>query len=252
MRAKLNRLGLELVGDVSWPEHVAIFTTPFRVAADLGIPLIFYGENPQNQYGGPAGTEEARQLTRRWRSEFGGFLGLRPADMVGQAGITERDMQDYEMPESSKHLKIEEIEALFLGQYLPWDSHENAKVAFEAGMKQHIPSPANWWPHENLDNWQTCCHDAGMYRKYGYGRGCAQISIDVRAGLISRNEALEWVREHDGIFPETYAGVSCEEGIARIGMTRADLMLALDRFTNWELFASRKDERLMLKEFASG
>jgi hypothetical protein len=52
VRAKLNRLGLTLVGDISWPEHVSIFTTPFRVAVALGIPLLFYGENPQSQYGG--------------------------------------------------------------------------------------------------------------------------------------------------------------------------------------------------------
>src|SRR6185295_336946 len=66
VRAKLNRLGLEMVGDISWPEHCAIFTTPFKVAALLGIPLIFYGENPQDQYGGPMGSEEAMQLTMRW------------------------------------------------------------------------------------------------------------------------------------------------------------------------------------------
>ena len=90
VRAKLNRMGFVLVGDVSWPEHVAIFTTPFRIASVLGISLIFYGESPQNQYGGPIGTEEANKLTRRWRSEFGGFLGLRPSDLVGQEGITER------------------------------------------------------------------------------------------------------------------------------------------------------------------
>ena len=43
-RAELNRMGLDLVGDISWPEHVSIFTTPFRTSVDLGIPLIFYGE----------------------------------------------------------------------------------------------------------------------------------------------------------------------------------------------------------------
>ncbi len=78
IRAKLNRLGLELVGDISWPEHVSIFCTPFRIACDLGIPLIFYGECPQSQYGGPPGTDEAREMTLRWTQEFGGFLGLRP------------------------------------------------------------------------------------------------------------------------------------------------------------------------------
>ena len=51
VRAKLNLLALEMVGDISWPEHVSIFTTPFKIASCMGIPLIFYGESPQNQYG---------------------------------------------------------------------------------------------------------------------------------------------------------------------------------------------------------
>ena len=236
VRAKLNRLGLELVGDISWPEHVAIFTTPFRVAADLGIPLIIYGENPQNQYGGPAGTEEARQLTRRWRSEFGGFLGLRPADMAPMTSA--EAMRDYELPESSKHLKIEEIEAHFLGQYVPWDSHRNARIARAAGFHEptYPPSPANYWPHENLDNAQTGLHDYGMFLKYGYGRGCAQVSVDVRAGRLSRDEAMRWVVKHDGAFPVSYAGVPLYEVLERIGMTPAQLQRTLDQFTNKALF----------------
>jgi N-acetyl sugar amidotransferase len=230
VRAKLNRMGLVLVGDISWPEHVAIFTTPFRIARVLGIPLIFYGESPQNQYGGPLGTEEANQLTRRWRSEFGGFLGLRPSDLVGQEGITERDMEDYTLPTEDK------AEAYFLGQFIPWDSHRNARVALAAGMKQQLPSVANWWDHENLDNAQTGLHDYGGYRKYGYGRCAAQVSVDIRAGLLTREKGLEIVRERDGEFPYTYAGVPYTEVLARIGMSTDDLWKTLDKFTDWNMF----------------
>jgi N-acetyl sugar amidotransferase len=249
VRAKLNRLGLEMVGDVSWPEHVSIFTTPFRVATDLGIPLLFYGENPQNQYGGPAGSEEALQLTRRWRSEFGGFLGLRPDDMVGQLEISERDITDYEMPATWARVPLEEIEAHFLGQYLPWDSHENAKAAFQAGMHQSLPSPANYWRHENLDNAQTGLHDHMMYRKYGYGRGCAQLAVDVRAGRVTRDYAMDWIRENDGLFPFTYAGVNVKTMLQRIGLSLGKLEPLLARFTNPELFAGERDLRPILKEF---
>jgi hypothetical protein len=66
-----------MVGDISWPEH-ARSSRCRCVAAALGIPLLFYGENPQNQYGGPLGSDEARQMTQALGSEFGGFLGLRP------------------------------------------------------------------------------------------------------------------------------------------------------------------------------
>ena len=237
VRAKLNRLGLELVGDVSWPEHVAIFTTPMRVAVQMGIPLVFYGENPQAQYGGPLGTQDARQMTRRWVSEFGGFLGLRPSDMVGKEGITERDMREYAFP-SDKDLQFANTEAHFLGQYLgPWNSRRNADVALNMGMVQEAPCDTNWWHFENLDNAMTGLHDHMMYRKYGYGRACAQISVDIRNGFISRDKGLDFVRKYDGVLPKRYAGVNLEAVLSRIGISSAELHDIMDRFTNYDLFS---------------
>lgn len=223
-RARLNRIGLELVGDISWPEHVSIFTTPFRMAKALGINLLFYGECPQNQYGGPEGTENVRQMTARWRSEFGGFLGLRPSDIGASS--------DYELPEN-----LTGIEAHFLGYYMPWDSHRNAEISIEHGMKSSLPTPANWWHWENLDNAQTGIHDWMMFRKYGYGRGCAQISVDVRYGLVQRAAAEAWVREHDGLYPEVYAGVPIGQVLCRIGMTEPELKAIADRFSGCSLAA---------------
>lgn len=234
VRAKLNRLGLEMVGDISWPEHAAIFSTPLRIAADLGISLVMYGEVPQLEYGGPQGSDEARQMTRRWITEFGGFLGLRPSDFVGIEGITARDMADYEVPKS---LESAGIEAHFLGAYEPWDSHRNAEIAMANGMQtlKHPPSVANWWVWENLDNAQTGIHDFAMYLKYGFGRFAAQISVDVRMGKVTRDYALEMVEAFDGMFPEIYADIPVDEVLERIGMTRAQLDTTLARFNGaWD------------------
>ena len=52
-RAKLNKIGLEVIGDIAWPEHVSIFTAPIKFALNYKIPLILWGENPQVEYGGP-------------------------------------------------------------------------------------------------------------------------------------------------------------------------------------------------------
>jgi hypothetical protein len=46
---KINRLALTQVGDISWPEHVAIFTIPVRVAVQNRVPLLIWGENSQNE-----------------------------------------------------------------------------------------------------------------------------------------------------------------------------------------------------------
>lgn len=236
VRARLNYLGLTLVGDISWPEHVAIFNTPIRIATALGIPLVFYGENPQAAYGGPIGADEARQMTRRWVSEFGGFLGLRPSDMIGLQGITKQDMLDY-MPPSDDAIQKVGVEAHFLGQYLgPWDSRRNAKIAEEAGMQSWLPHMGNWWDFENLDNAMTGLHDYMMYKKYGYGRACPQLSVDIRNGVISREDALVALDEREGRFPYFYAGVPIRAVLERLDITMEELRDIIQKFTNRELF----------------
>lgn len=249
VRAKLNRLGLELVGDISWPEHATIFRAPWLQAAALNIPYVIYGENPQEAYGGPEGTDEAREMTTRWVSEFGGFLGLRAQDLVGKEGLTEWDMRPY-APVPQDILDKVGVRALFMGSFFEWDSHRNAQKAAENGMIHECPTDANWWDHENLDNAMTGLHDHVMYRKYGYGRAAAQLSVDIRNARVSREQAIEFVAENDGLFPYEYAGVDLEDVLHRIEMTEDQLMGVLDRFTNWELFRGMEDDRPILREFA--
>jgi N-acetyl sugar amidotransferase len=232
VRATLNRLGLKMVGDISWPEHVSIFTIPFKISAQLGIPLVFYGENPQAAYGGPPGSDEERAMTRRWVSEFGGFLGLRPSDLVGIEGLTERGLSDYMLPAGMG----EKVEAYFLGQFLPWDSYRNAEVAMAHGMQAMRPAPCNLWDWENLDNAQTGIHDHMMYRKFGFGRLAAQASVAIRTGRLQRDQAVSMVHRWDGVFPTVYAGVHVEEVLDRIGMTVDELRGVTDEFTNWSMF----------------
>jgi N-acetyl sugar amidotransferase len=249
VRAKLNRLGLELVGDISWPEHATIFNTPWAIAQALHIPIVIYGENPQEAYGGPAGTELAKRMTRRWVTEFGGFLGLRAGDLVGQLALTQEDMLPYTPINELVAHPARAVHALFLGSFFEWDSERNARVAKEHGMLQQKPCMANWWEAENLDNAMTGLHDHVMYRKYGYGRAAAQLSVDIRRGRVTRKDAIEFVRVYDGEVPYNYAGVTLEQVLKRIDMTEGELFQVLDRFTNWELFANREPHPL-LKEFA--
>lgn len=248
VRRKLNRLGFQLVGDPSLPEHMAIFSIPFRMAADLGISTVWYGENPQWCYGSPPGAEEARVMTRRWTMEHGGYLGLRPQDFVGMEGITAADMKDYMLPSDEK---MAGVTAYWLGQYERWDSHRNLRVAADHGMVQPLPCTANWWRGENVDCFLTGFHDHAMYRKYGYGRGCAQISVDIRNGLVPRDEALGWIELRDGEFPFEYMGGNWKDIGAYIGMHDHEIIATLEQHTNHDLFDGEADFRPILKEFAS-
>lgn len=234
-RAKLNRLGLELTFDVSHPEHLSIFSTPFRVAAHMGIPILVYGENPQREYSGPLGSEQQMRMTRSWIHEFGGLLGLRASDFVGMHGITRQDMADYQLPSGEK---MESVNAIFLGQYMPWNSHRNAQAATKAGMivPTKPPSVCNHWVFENLDCFLTGIHDYGAWIKYCLSRMCAQISVDIRYGLISREEAITILLEDEGQFPEHYLGMHYTEMLEHMEMSESRFWELSCQYANPVLF----------------
>lgn len=236
VRAKLNRIGLLQVGDISWPEHVGIFTIPVRAAVQFNVPLIIWGENSQNEYGGPAAAAENNVLDRRWLEEFGGLLGLRVADLVGYEGITNRDLIPYIYPEDGE-LKRVGVTGLFLGHYLPWDGLSNTLIAqaygFEVAPTTTLGSMVNY---ENLDNYQTAIHEYFKFIKFGFGRATDHACLHIRRGRLSRDMGLEIVRRLDGKFPWEYLGKPLAETLRPLDITVDEFIKVCDRFTNKKIF----------------
>lgn len=236
VRRKINRLALTQVGDISWPEHVTIFTIPIRIAVQFNVPLIVWGENSQNEYGGPAAAAENNVLTRRWLEEFGGLLGLRVSDLIGQEGIESRHLIQYTYP-SDEELQRVGVTGIFLGYYLPWDGFGNALFAQAHGFETyHKPVEGSLVNYENLDNVQTGIHDYFKFLKYAFGRATDLACLHVRRGRLSREDALKLVKMHDGKFPSHYLGVPIEEVLSDIDMTLDEFIRVCDRFTNKKLF----------------
>lgn len=236
VRRRVNRLALTQVGDISWPEHVAIFTIPIRVATQMRVPLVIWGENSQNEYGGPAAAAENNVLTRRWLEEFGGLLGLRVTDLIGQEGITRKDLIQYTYP-TDEELAQTGVTGIFLGHYLPWDGYANALIAQAHGFRTYDkPVEGSLVNYENLDNAQTGIHDYFKFLKFGFGRATDLACLHVRRGRLAREDAIRLVKMHDGKFPWSYLGVSLEETLKEIGMTVDEFVRVCDRFTNKKLF----------------
>lgn len=236
VRRKLNRIGLEQVGDISWPEHVGIFTIPVRAAVQYGVPLLVWGENSQNEYGGPASAAENNILDRRWLEEFGGMLGLRVTDLIGLEGITAKDIIPYSYP-SDDELRRVGVTGMFLGHYLPWDGYANALIAqangFETLSTTVEGSVVNY---ENLDNHQTGIHDYFKFLKFGFGRATDISCLHLRRSRITRQDALDMVRRHDGKFPWTCLGKPLEAILSPLGLSVDQFTKTCDRFTNKKVF----------------
>ncbi len=238
VRAKLNRIGLTQVGDISWPEHCSIFTIPVRAAVQYKVPLIVWGENSQNEYGGPASAAENNVLTRRWLEEFGGLLGLRVSDLIGMEGIEQKHLIPYTYP-TDDELKQVGVTGIFLGYYLPWDGYSNALIAQANGFATLSTTvEGSIVNYENLDNYQTGIHDYFKYLKFGFGRATDIACLHLRRGRITRTDAIAMVSRHDGKFPWTYLGKPIEEILQPLDLSVADFTKICDRFTNKKIFVT--------------
>jgi N-acetyl sugar amidotransferase len=236
VRRKLNRIGLTQVGDISWPEHVGIFTIPVRAAVQFNVPLIVWGENSQHEYGGPAAAAHSKHLDRRWLEEFGGLLGLRVSDLVGVEGIQEKDLIPYTYP-SDEELARVGVTGTFLGYYFPWDGYSNALIAQAHGFTTYAKTvEGSVVNYENLDNHQTGIHDYFKFLKFGFGRATDIACLHLRRGRITREDALAMVRQHDGRFPWSYLGKPLEQILAPLDLPVDEFVRICDRFTNKKLF----------------
>ena len=236
IRRKLNKICLKEIGDISWPEHVAIFTIPIRIAVQMGIQIVIWGENPQNEYGGPAASVEEYILTRRWLEEFGGLLGLRVSDLIQEYDFQEKDMYLYSYP-TDEELKESKVTGLFLGYYYQWDGYTNSLISqaygFETYPKNILGSLGGY---ENLDNYQTGIHDYFKFLKYGFGRVTDIVNNHIRRNRLTRQQGLKILEMHDGAYPKEYLGKSIEEIISEIEMSIEEFNKVCDEFTNKEIF----------------
>jgi len=236
VRKILNRIGLTEVGDISWPEHVGIFTIPVRLAINYKIPLIVWGENSQNEYGGPLVAQQSNILDRAWLEEFGGLLGLRVTDLAAAYGVSTRHLAPYKYP-SAEELRTAGITGVFLGHYLPWDGMTNYLISQSHGFEAFpVTVEGSMVSYENVDNHQTGIHDYFKYLKFGFSRATDIACLHIRRKRLTRSEAIQIVGRLDGKFPWKYLGKSLSEILSPLSMTVDEFIEICDRFTNKNLF----------------
>lgn len=227
--------GFKRVGDEMWPNHIGIFTIPVMVAVKFNIPLIIWGENSQQEYGGPnLESVRSRTLNRQWLEEYGGLLGNRIQDMVGVNGITKKDLTPYFYP-SDEDIDRVGVTGIFLGHYFFWDARKQLEVVKKHGfaVKEDGPIEGTYTNYENLDEKLVGLHDYLKFVKYGFGRATDHACIDIRNKRLTRAEGLKLVKEYDGKYPH-YA---VSEFIKYSGMTKEEIDEVIDSFTNPVLFA---------------
>lgn len=244
VRTALIRKGLYEVGDMSWPEHMAIWSIPTRMAIRLGIPLIVWGEQPQREYAAPEDVPIPTRLNAEWVAQFGGLLGMRLADLEGE--FSRDDLAIYRMP-ATADMERAGVSAVWLGDYIDWDGWRNGFIVQQHGFEV-LPHPVegSLANYENLDNHITVLRDYLRFVKYGYGRATDIACNHIRRGRLSRDRALKMVKVAE-VFPETSLGMPIEDVLAYCGLTRAQFESQCVAWMNKHLFEVGADGLPRLK-----
>jgi N-acetyl sugar amidotransferase len=243
---ELMKIGFFKLGDSCWPEHIGIFTAPVRVAVNYKVPLLIWGENSQFEYGGPASKKENNFLDRNWLEQFQ-MCGHRISDVVHD-GVNLNDIKTFHYP-TDEEMKEVGVTGLFLGHYIKWNTKRNTDTMLEMGWHRNPDGPVEgaYNDIENLDcKWIGGLHDYMKFLKYGYGRASDQLSIEIRAGRMSRTEAIaELEKTTEGKIPHKYI----PDFLSYLKISKEEFFENLDRFSNKTLFeidrktgTLRKDE----------
>jgi N-acetyl sugar amidotransferase len=242
---EMVRLGFFKLGDSCWPEHIGIFTAPVRVSVNYNIPLIIWGENSQFEYGGPAAQSENNFLDRNWLEQFQ-MLGHRISDVVHE-GINFSDIKTHIYP-SDEDINRVGVTGLFLGYFEPWDSKRNVDFVEARGWHRNPEGPIDgaYNDIENLDcKWIGGLHDYMKFLKFGYGRATDQLCIEIRAGRMTREQALkEYSTASEGDVPTRYI----QDFLDYLNIDADTFHNNLDSFTNKALFCRDENTGKLIKD----
>ncbi len=243
LRKKISKLTLETVGDLTWTEEVAVSSTVTRLSVKMNIPLIIWGENPENENGGPEENSDffkdiVQKHDDAWFETFR-TNGLKSSDILSiwqNENLNEIDLQPYTFP-SKEEIQKNKTTGIFLGHYIPWDGHGNAAFSVKNGFTTYDKwvegSIVNY---ENLDNYLMRIHDYFKFLKYGYDRVSDWSSLAIRRGRMKRDEAIELSRTTGGKYPHSYLGKDLNEILNHINMSKEEFDKICYKFTNKKIF----------------
>src|SRR3990167_8398098 len=119
---------------------------------------------------------------------------------MGDEDLTVRDLRPFQIPDREELAKIG-IRGIHLGDYLFWDGERQVEfIKREYGWKEDKVD-GTYKGYKSVECRMAGVHDYAKWVKRGFGRATDHASIDVRNGLMSREEGLALAKEIDAKRP---------------------------------------------------
>lgn len=227
----LNRVGLVEMGFPYYGWLIAIQAVPVRMASQMNIGLIFYGEDGEVEYGGSTETDKNPIYDVRYMRRV--YLEGGYEKVLNRANLPGKDMFFFRFP-TDEELSRSPIEITHWSYFENWDPYRNYLVAKEhCGLKEAEGSNAGTFTNfAQNDQALYALHTYLMYLKFGFGRANQDASIEIRRGAMDRAQAVNLVRLYDGQYPHEFLEIYLDY----YRMTQAEFDAVLDRWANRSLF----------------
>lgn len=246
--ARLSLESFKQFGNVCKSTEMSLFSTVPRLAIEMGVNTIFWGENPALQVGDSAveGFDEfdGNNLRHLNTLTSGGVDWLKKA--VSFPYLSEHYLYPTEIEFEKKKINI-----FYLGAaWDDWSNDDNSIYASLQGLTLRPGEELDTGDLSNasmLDEEFTNINMMLKFFKFGFGRATDFVNEKIRSGNISRDEAI--------IIAEKYDGLCSDEIIKRyteyVGITVTEFWDITNNWVNKDIFNTSPGAR-PLKKFTVG
>lgn len=234
----MNRMGMRMMGDMNWHAHAGIFTYPIRVAVKERVPLMIWGEHGFMDLGGMHSYNDFVEFTYRFRHEhalrgyeWSDFLEAAPAQ--GES-LERRELLPWMYPTDAEIGDVG-VRGVYVSNYFHWDANEHGKMVIERYGFEPADEPfeRTYRTMSNLDDMhENGLHDYMKFVKFGYGRASDHACKDIRAGLMTREQAIAIVQRMDPVKSRDLA-----RWLPYVGWSEEEFDRVADRFRDPRVWA---------------
>lgn len=209
---------------------MAVQTVIFKCAVLFDIPFVMFAEEGESEYGGS--TKLKNSHTYNMEDSIDLYLsGSNPKQYLGK--FSEKELYWYTFPTKQELLDLKP-EICHWSYFQDFNASVHRQYAIEkCGLQvRKERSSGSYESASTTDTRIIFLYFYLMYLKYGFGRAASLASCDIRAGELSRENALELAQKYDGEYPEKYI----PEYLEYFDMTREEFDSVIDKWANKDLF----------------
>jgi hypothetical protein len=123
-----------------------------------------------------------------------------PEEIAGDT-ISARELSPWRLP-SVEDIERVGVEGIHLGDYIFWDDERQMEFVRDVYDWREDRVEGTYKGYKSVECIMAGVHDYTKFLKRGFGRGTDHASVDVRAGLLTREEAFELAKKHDTERPD--------------------------------------------------